>query len=288
MTPQVFLELVKRAWRQCLAGAVLGALCGFGVSQLQTPKYQAEAILAPAATQGSSGGLSSLIGGLGGMASLALGGINGEGGTPQRAVTVLRSRAFVEKFVQSHGLEQALDTPGRVGTLLGIKPGPLEDRLYRTARRFRNDVQAIRMDPKTSFVTIAVKWRDPKLSAEWANALADAVNAEMRVRAIADADRALQYLQKELRTQTALEVRLAINELIESQLRNKMLANTQPEFVYTVLEPAMPPHIDDYVTPNPPLMAAACGVLGSTIGLLLYAWFRRDRRAAGATAVSVE
>lgn len=286
MTPQVFVDLVKRAWRQCLAGAVLGALCGLGLTTLQTPKYQAEAILAPAPSQSSAGGLGSLLGGLGGMASMALGGLNGEGGTPQRAVTVLRSRAFVEKFVQAHQMEEALDTPGRIGTLLGFKPAPGEDRLYRTARRFRYDVQAIRMDPKTSFVTIAVKWRDPKLSAEWANALAEAVNAEMRVRAITDADRALEYLQKELLVQTAVEVRSAINELIESQLRSKMLANTQPEFVYTVLEPAMPPHIDDYVSPNPPLMAAVCAVLGSIVGLLLFVVFSPSRRAARAAIVA--
>ncbi len=286
MTPQVFVELVKRAWRQCLLGAVLGALCGYGISQLQTPKYQAEVILAPAATQGSPGGLSSLLGGIGGMASLALGGLGGEGGTPQRAVTVLRSRAFVEKFVHTQGLEEALDKPGRIGTLIGIKPGPAEDRLYRSARRFRNDVQAIRMDPKTTFVTIAVKWRDPKLAAQWANELADAVNAEMRVRAIQDADRALEFLQQELRAQSAVEVRSAINELIESQMRSKMLANTQPEYVFTVLEPAMPPHVDDYVTPNPPLMAAVCAVLGSIVGLLIYSFFRRERRVPATTAVS--
>lgn len=269
ITPHYFIALLGKHWLACAGGALFGAVFGLALTYVQTPQYQAEVILAPSAAQGTGSSIGSILGPLQGMAGLALG-LGGEGGQSLRAVTVMRSRAFTEKFVASHDIAGELDTPGLVGRFLHPNGNPIEGQLYRTARLFRTDVQAIRLDPKTGFLTVGMRWRDPRRAAEWANEVSAAINEEMRARSIEEADRALTYLQKELTEQTAVEVRLAINKLIESQLRNKMMANTQPEFVYTVLEPALPPHVDDFVSPNRPLVTATSAVLGFLIAIVVF------------------
>ena len=67
--------------------------------------YRASTLLAPASEQGGAGGLAKMAGQFGGLASLA--GINlGSGGTDKTglALEVLKSRVFLEKFINKHQL----------------------------------------------------------------------------------------------------------------------------------------------------------------------------------------
>ena len=67
--------------------------------------YRATTLLAPASEQGGAGGLAKMAGQFGGLASLA--GINlGGGGTDKTglALEVLKSRVFIEEFINKHQL----------------------------------------------------------------------------------------------------------------------------------------------------------------------------------------
>src|SRR5262249_35669748 len=94
-------------------------------------------------------------------------------------------------------------------------------------------------------------------------------NEEARERAISEADSAINYLQEELKVQSAVPIVAAINQLIESQLHNKMLAKTRPQFVYTILSPAMPSPLNAYVSPDRGLVALAVALVGGLVALFI-------------------
>jgi uncharacterized protein involved in exopolysaccharide biosynthesis len=263
------LRGLREHWFFCAVGVVLGGVVGFAATYLRTPVYQAEVILAPAATRSTNSGLTSLLGPLQGVSRLPLSLGDDTSGLSDRAVAVLRSRAFTEKFVQSNGLVETLTPGSRLGSLLGRGPPSPAIRLYQAALVFRTSIVAVRVDTRSSFVTIAVRWKNAEEAAEWANELAAAANEEARERAIADADNAINYLQEELKVQSAVPIVAAINQLIESQLHNKMLAKTRPQFVYTILSPAMPSPPGAFVSPDRPLVALAVAVAGGLFALYL-------------------
>jgi uncharacterized protein involved in exopolysaccharide biosynthesis len=67
--------------------------------------YKASVLLAPVSTEGGAGGLGALAGQFGGLASMA--GINlGGGGTDKTglALEIIKSRSFLENFIQKHDL----------------------------------------------------------------------------------------------------------------------------------------------------------------------------------------
>lgn len=263
------LRGLREHWFFCTVGVLLGAVVGYAATYLRTPIYQAEVVLAPAATRSTSSSLSSLLGPLGGISRLAPSLGDDTTGLSDRAVAVLRSRAFTEKFVQSNGLVEVLTPGSRLGSLLGHEPPSPPMRLYSAAFVFRTSIVAVRVDVRSTFVTIAVRWKNPEQAAQWANELAAAANEEARERAIADADNAINYLQEELKVQSAVPIVAAINQLIESQLHNKMLAKTRPQFVYTILSPALPPPPNAYVSPDRLLVALAVAVAGGLFALFI-------------------
>jgi len=264
---------LRRHWGFCLVGAFLGAVLGYASTYLRDPLYQAEVVLAPANSRGAATGLAQLLGPLQGIArsSLALG---DDADLSERAVTILRSRSFTEKFVEAQGLVEVLTPQSRLDRWLGRPPVDPPLRLYEAARLFRTSVSAVRVDVRTGFVTVSVRWSDPDKAADWANTVAAAVNEEARKRAVADADNAIEFLQEELKGQSTVAIQSAINQLIESQLNNKMLAKTRPQYVYATLSPAMPPPETAYVSPDRPLTMLAAAVAG---GLLAFGIVLRMR-----------
>lgn len=262
------LGRARRHWPFILAGAVLGGVLGYVSTLFKQPVYQAEAILAPANSRTASSGLAQLLQPLQGVARGALS-LGDEPDLSERAVVIMRSRSFTEKFVEEEGLAESLTPRSRLDEWLG-RPDPTpEERLYAAARRFRTSVSAVRVDGRTGFVTIAVRWADPDETAKWANDLAAAVNEEARERAIANADNAIAFLAQELNTQSTVTIQAAINRLIESQLNNKMLAKTRPQYVYAVLASAMAPPESEFVSPDRPVTTLVVALAGGVLALFV-------------------
>jgi uncharacterized protein involved in exopolysaccharide biosynthesis len=136
-------------------------------------------------------------------------------------------------------------------------------------RLFNKRVRSITQDKKTGLVTVNIDWRDGGLAAQWANALIQRLNSEMRSRAIANADASVGYLEKELQNTNVVTTREAINRLIESQIKRRMLANVTQEYSFRVVDRAMAPDRDDPLWPNKPLLLAAGLLAGGVLGVLI-------------------
>jgi uncharacterized protein involved in exopolysaccharide biosynthesis len=236
-----------------------------------TPLYRAEVVFLPA---DSANGLGEISGQLGGLAALA--GINiGGGKKSDEALEYLRSRAFTGQFIQRHSLMPVLFAK-KWDAQRGQWRGEPPTIAYGIAK-FSTKIRQIAEDRRTGIVTVGIIWSDRVAAAQWANALIAEADAALRQRGIAELTRSIDYLKTEATQTSEVEVRTAVYKLMETELKNAMLARTRDAYAFKVVDPAAVRDRDDPDSPNKPLIIALGGAVGLLIGVI---WGRlRQRRS---------
>ena len=264
-------EFYARLWRRRTwigASTIFFTAVSIAIAFLMTPIYRATTVLVPAgAERNKIGSLSSTLGQLGGLASLA--GINvGTGDIEtEEALAVLHSREFTERFIADNNLMPKLFSRkwnnGSNTWNVPEKKRPTPADAYKYLDK---KIRHISRDMKTSLVTIQIDWKDRDEAASWGNSMVERINAEMRARALAQADAYIGYLTQESAKTTEIGTRDAINRLIESQIKQRMVATVTQEYAFRVIDRAMAPDAKDRERPNKPLFAILGLLLGLTAG----------------------
>jgi uncharacterized protein involved in exopolysaccharide biosynthesis len=274
-----FRKLVLRLWADKwrimamgFAGAVIALIIGF----LTTPVYRATVVMVPANLDRNSlsSALGSALGSLGNIASMAGVNVGGADMAVEESLAVMRSRQFTEAFLRDLNLVPVLFAKDWDPVAKKWKVSPeKQPTLGKAFKRFDRTVRGISRDKKTGLVTLTVDWSDRQQAADWANTLVLRLNAEMRTRAIGQSDASLQYLNRELAATQVVDTREAINRLIESQIRQRMIASVTQEFAFRVVDGAMKPELSDKVRPKRAIMAFMGALLGGFFGVL-WVYFR--------------
>ncbi|EOX4462057.1 Wzz/FepE/Etk N-terminal domain-containing protein [Vibrio alginolyticus] len=245
--------------------------------------YKADALLAPAESS-NGGGLSKMAGQLGGLAALA--GVNlggNESSQTDLAVQVMKSRQFVEAFINKHDLlvplmaakdwdlannklilDEEIYNPNtgewlrEAKGLRGATPTAQE-----AFEVFNKEVLSASQDKESGLYTVSVKNYSPYLAQRWVTWLIEDINKVMRERTIAEASQNLAYLNTQLQKTAVAEMQSTFYKLIEEQTKSLMLAEVQEEFIFKVVDPAVVPELKDG-----PKRALIC-VLGSLLGGML-------------------
>ncbi|WP_049534459.1 Wzz/FepE/Etk N-terminal domain-containing protein [Vibrio harveyi] len=221
--------------------------------------YKSDALLAPAESS-NGGGLSKMAGQLGGLAALA--GVNlgaGESSQTDLAVQVMKSRQFVETFINKHDLlvplmaakdwdltnnklilDEELYNPN-TGEWLREPNGlrgstPTSQEAFEV---FNKEVLTINQDKESGLYTVSVKYYSPYVAQQWVNWLIEDINKVMRERTIAETSQNLAYLNTQLQKTAVADMQSTFYKLIEEQTKSLMLAEVQEEFVFKIIDPAV-------------------------------------------------
>lgn len=232
---------------------------------LATPIYRAEALLAPVAKEkgGRLGVFASQFGGLASLAGINLG---GGGGSVAEAIATLKSREFTNNFIEDENLMPVLFEDGwdeGNQQWLNAEKSPT---LWNAYKVFRS-ILTISQDEKTGLVTLYVEWKDPVLAAKWVGMLVTRLNKQLRNEAILTSEKSIKYLQAELLRTSVLEIKESIYSLIEAQTKTKMLANTQDEYVFRVLDRPVVP--EERIKPKRSVIVILGFVLGGMMGVFI-------------------
>jgi uncharacterized protein involved in exopolysaccharide biosynthesis len=240
------------------------------------PMYRAEIVVAPA---DSSGGLGDMGGQLGGLAALAGINVGGSGKKSAEALEYLRSRAFTADFIKRHSLMPTLfaekwDTNSNRWRNPADAPTIAEG-----VAKFSKKIRQIAEDKRTGIVSVSIIWSDRVAAAEWANLLIAEADNALRDRAIAEQSRSIEYLKSEATQTTTVEIGNAISKLMETELKNAMMARTRDAYAFKVLDPAVVRDIKDRDSPNKPLIVVLSAATGLAVGIIVAPiWGRRSRR----------
>ncbi|EOV0853164.1 Wzz/FepE/Etk N-terminal domain-containing protein [Vibrio parahaemolyticus] len=249
--------------------------------------YKSDALLAPAESS-NGGGLSKMAGQLGGLAALA--GVNfgaGESSQTDLAVQVMKSRQFVEAFINKHDLLVPLmaakdwDLANNKLILDEDRYNPTTGEWLREAKGLRGaiptaqeafevfskEVLSINQDKESGLYTVSVKNYSPYVAQQWVNWLIEDINKVMRERTIAETSQNLAYLNSQLQKTAVADMQSTFYKLIEEQTKSLMLAEVQEEFVFKIIDPAIVPELRD--SPSRALICVLGVVIGSVLGFAI-------------------
>jgi uncharacterized protein involved in exopolysaccharide biosynthesis len=234
--------------------------------------WRAEVVLAPA---DKKGGMSGALSQLSGLASLA--GVSVGGGGGNEPLAVLKSKDFARQFITEMNLMPVLLKDQKT------EDGKAPD--IRDALRIFETVRTVSDDKKTGLVTLGVRWKDAETAALWANELARRVNARLRAEALAEAERNVAYLQKEIAATSVVSLQQSMGRVLEGEMQKLMLARGNEEFAFKVIDKATPPKLRD--APKRALIAIVATLAGGFLGMLAVflrqAWRSRPPRPAPQT-----
>lgn len=216
-----------RRYRWWVIGLTLwGTLGAVAYALIAQPVYRAESVVYPRESR-AAGGLSSqlsLLGGLADMAGMAVGATG-----KQEPLGLLRSKGFASRFIAQQQLAQVI-----------VPDDPVDD-VREATERFNRNVLSVFEDKRTGLVTVGIEWHDPKVAAEWVNAIVRQLNDEMRARALKESAGNIRYLREQLESTSAVSLQDAISRLLEAEMQKDMLAAGTAEYSFRVIDVAEPP-----------------------------------------------
>jgi uncharacterized protein involved in exopolysaccharide biosynthesis len=249
--------------------------------------YQATTLLAPASEQGGASGLAKMAGQFGGLASLA--GINlGGGGTDKTglALEVLKSRVFLEKFINKHQLLVPLMAAEKWDVMSNTlilddeiynattktwlrevkapkKPQPSSWEAYKAFK----DILVVATDKTTGMITLTIEHYSPEVATQWLLWLVSDINAAMRDQDKAEAQRSIDYLSTKLQETQLADMQTVFYQLIEQQTKTIMLAEVSLEYVLKTIDPANAP--EEKAKPKRALIVVIGTMLGGVLSVLI-------------------
>ena len=242
-------------------------------------EYKARAVLAPAQEQSS--GLAGSLGQLGGLASLAgvnVGGI--EANESLIAQEVMQSWNFIDNFIRENDLAvdliAATSWEKRSNQLTFDKelydfderkwliededgPGYRGPSSWELFRRF-SEMLIVSEDKKTDLVSISITFYSPYLAKKWVDMFVEAINRHMQSRQVIKVTNNIEYLQAQIEKTQIAEMKDVFYNIIQEQIKNKMIAEASPDYVFVAVSPSMVPE-----EKSSPRRAIIC-VLGSMLG----------------------
>ena len=240
-----------RVW--IILGTLIGAVLSVGYALSLPNIYQAEAILAPKDEGSGLSALSGKLGGLAGLAGIDIGG--GEANKTQIALETLKTRNFFAEYVYDAVLVDLMAGKSwdpRTGKLeidentydvlsdrwLREVPFPMESKpsIQEAYEAFKG-VYTISEDSKTSFVEIRIKHRSPIIAQNWLNLMLQGIEASVREREVAEAQKSIAFLKAEGEKNSLISLKEIFAGLIEEQTKKVVLANASEEYVFQVIEP---------------------------------------------------
>lgn len=250
-----------RQWK--LVTAIMVICLGIGTLYflMARPLYRAQVTVQYQSLSQQNEALNSPLG-----LGLALVGLQGDRTAPERAKAfgVMRSKAFLSPFIQEMNLAPEL-FPRRFnvrGTLRANGRAPTESELHEA---FLRRVLSIDDNTTTGLVTLSVYLSSAERASSVANKLVLDLNSRLRSDAVSQAEQNIEYLNRQLTTTQITEMRTALAQLVQTEMRRLLLASGRTTFVFHVIDPATVP--DRPYAPRPVLVAALAVLAGFMLGL---------------------
>lgn len=279
------MELFESLWLAKLKIFVITgffAICSLLYALSLPDYYKATALLAPAQSTGD--GLSTTLGQLSGLASLA--GVNimggGKSSESQIAQEIMKSWDFIEQFISDNELEvDIFATEGwsessnelqvnqnlydiKKGRWLiknpkGINGHPTSWQLF---ERFSERL-SVSEDVKSGLVKVSIEYYSPFIAKQWLDMYIDSINKYMQARQVAKVANNIDYVEAQIEKTSIAEMREVFYTIIEEQTKNMMVAEASPNYAFVTVSPSMVPEIKS--KPKRSLIV----ILGTLFGLML-------------------
>ena len=267
---------------------LLAAILSLGFSLTQPNIYKSSALLSPIDDEGE-GSLSSLLGQFGGLASMAgisLTSTNSNIPNSELALEVLKSRAFINKFIHKHEILPYLFAVDYWD--IDSREIVLDKRIYNSnSKEWLRDVSPpqtkipssqeafeefisilnVEQDRSNGLVTVSLKHQSPDTAKQWVDWIVEDINEVMRQKTINESHESIKYLKQQASETNLSNLDQVFFSLMQSQMQKMMLAEVRREYVLSTVDPAISPELK-----SEPYRALIC-ILGTLLGALIAVIF---------------
>lgn len=285
ITPRLLLGwLIDDFLKICIIGIIFGVI-SIAVALSIPNKYSSNAIVISNLSDSKSmGGALSNLSGIASLAGVSLGG--GSTVSPEVLKDMLNSNSFVAEFIRAKGLEKEVIatinyTPETNKFVYDDKlyddatgtwvrkfkfPQTLEPSDAELAEKFKESFSA-KYDRKTKAISINFTSYSPEFSKKTIVELVSYFNAFMRKRDLKDSENGLMYLQSELEKAKYSEVKNALQQVMEEQLKKLALAKTRDDYALRYVQEPMTPAKKS--GPKRAIICLAITVGGTAVAVIL-------------------
>ncbi|MCS5595327.1 MAG: Wzz/FepE/Etk N-terminal domain-containing protein, partial [Porticoccaceae bacterium] len=244
-------------------------------------QYKATILLAPVKQEsgGLAGALGQQFGGLAALTGVSVGG--GLAGESQVAQEVMQSWSFIDGFIKSNNLavevvavkgwdkasnkliinDSTYDSEGDRWVSEGGPPSS-----WKLFKAFSAKA-AVSENKKTGLVSVSIEHYSPQIAKQWLDLYVAAINAHMQQRQVAKVTNNIEYLQAQIEKTAIAEMQEVFYTIIGEQIKNKMLTEASPDYVFTPISPSMVPEIK-----SQPKRALICILMTLLGGMLSVLW----------------
>ena len=248
-------DVLREGWKLIALVTVVCFLFSIFYALTQIEIYRAEALLASAESRESNSPLSAQLPGAAALIGINIG--ESAGSRMQSVLATLNSREFLLSFINKNGLREFLtDATGDA----------VESKTDWAAYRAMRRILQVAREGETGLVRVAIEWPDPQQAAEWVNGLVVSINEHEKNLDVEEAKSAIEYLETQLSNTQLVEMQRVFYQLIESQTRVIMLADSREEYVFRVIDPAVIP--DERIAPNRRAIVLVWTVAGLALSML--------------------
>lgn len=227
-----YLSILRQQQRIIYACLVVCCVLAIAARFLMPAKYESRVVTVPAPSDNatkpiSMGALSSL--------GLSLGGDNAD--VKEVAVATLNARSFLIDFINRENLLPVLfaNKWDKANKRWTAKP-PTDEEAYDKL----HDAMSVASLTTNNLINVSVRWTDPSTAAFIANHLVQSLNRQSQNKAIAEDNRMIQHLSETYNNIQISELRANIANLIQDQIRQRILAQSRDEYTLRIIDPAFP------------------------------------------------
>ena len=234
--------------------------------------YESKVVLAPSTSSESTNiNISGTAGALARVAGIDLGGGSDKGPNINLAVEKITSRQFVKDFINKNDFQPELlaskNWDSAQNIIVYSKKGydSKNDSLTYVPRdidvyKGYMDRIGVFFDKRTKFTHISFKHYSPYFAKELLDSLVLTINNDIRDIDVKVAKESIEFLEDQIAKTNVSDLKLIFSKLIEKNIKTVLLAEVNPEFVFTVVDPAYVPDIKS--APSRGLMCILITIFG--------------------------
>ena len=293
---EILFALVQGKWIISFVTAFL-IIVGIIINLLLPNVYQSEALLAPVDESSTllSGALSQYSG-LAGLAGITL--PNENDSNHKKAIELMQSLNFFEKNLMPKIFLPDLmavdfwddkknmiiydDSIYEKDSNAWVRNFSYPQKLIPSAQEsfevFEDDHLNIYEDVRTGYVTLSIEHQSPVIAKQWVQMIVEEVNFFYRQKDKEKSEKAVIYLNEQIRNTSLMEIRQVTASLLEKEIQKLTLVEANEDYVFEFVYP--PSVMEEKSSPNRYLFLILSFISGVMLGMIiaLYRYYYLNKK----------
>lgn len=226
--------------------------------------YESKAVLKP--SEGETSKLSSLMGNLGGLASLAGISVGGGDNIYSAMENLINNKEFIAQIVKKYQLEKNLfgEKYQDVISSEDFKPN-YKFYVFKVVK----DIVSLSQDKKSNYISLSVQNADPEFAKKFVEILLSELSEKIKKTELENIDEKITNFKSEMENSADITLKTKLAEVISSLIQSKVISKAQKYYGFTIISEPYVPDLKDKIKPKRSLICIVAFVTSFMLAVFL-------------------